>query len=338
MRIEMEKNIKAIIYTEYGPPEVLHVKELETPTPKENEIRVRVHATAINFGDLIARKFNEITPRKFSMPFLFWVPTKLTFGLKRPKKNILGSEFSGTVEKTGKNVKSFKEGDEVFGYRGINMGANVEYLVVHEKSLVSLKPVNMSLDEACSIPYGGLTALNLLRKVNVQKGQKVLINGASGGIGAFAVQLAKHYGAEVTGVCSTPRVDFVRSLGADKVIDYSKENFTTNGEKYDLIVDITRKTSYSKCKNSLTSNGRYLLASFKMRQLGQMIWTSMFSNKKVVCALSSENIEDLKFIKELVEKGKIKMFVDKRFPMNQAAEAHRYIEEGNKKGNVIITM
>jgi NADPH:quinone reductase-like Zn-dependent oxidoreductase len=196
----------------------------------------------------------------------------------------------------------------------------------------------MTHDEAAVTPYGALTALNLLRSVNIQPGQKVLINGASGGIGSAALQLAKYYGAEVTGICSTPGMEFVKSLGADHVIDYTKEDFTKNGQTYDLIFDIMNKSSFAQCKDSLNENGRYLLASFKLKQLLQMLWTSMFGTKKVICALSGEKIEDLLFIKELVEKGRIKSIIDKRFPLEKTADAHRYVESGDKKGKVVITI
>ncbi|GAB4582133.1 MAG: NAD(P)-dependent alcohol dehydrogenase [Anaerolineales bacterium] len=330
--------MKAITFTEYGSPEVLHIKEIAKPTPKDNEILIRVHATSINVGDLWARNFKAITPSKFSMPLLFWFPTILYFGVSKPKINILGSEFAGKVEATGKDVTRFKKGDPVFGYRGQSMGANAEYLTVPENSMVALKPANVSFDEAATIPYGALTALNLLRKVNIQPGQKVLINGASGAIGSAAVQLAKHYGAEVTGVCGTPRLEFVKALGADKVIDYTQEDFTKNGETYDLILDIMNKSSFAKCKTSLKPNGIYLLASFKMKQILQMLWTSRASGKKVICALSSEKPDDFILIKELVENGKIKAVIDKRFPFDQAPAAHRYVENGQKKGQVVITM
>ncbi|HVF24584.1 MAG TPA: NAD(P)-dependent alcohol dehydrogenase [Anaerolineales bacterium] len=218
------------------------------------------------------------------------------------------------------------------------MGANAEYLCIPEGGLVAIKPTNMTYEEAATVPYGALTALNLLRKVNIQRGQKVLINGASGGIGSAAVQLAKYFGAEVTGVCSTPRLGFVKSLGADKVIDYTKEDFTKNGQTYDLIFDILGKSSFARGKNSLNENGRYLLASFKMKQIFQMLWTSMTGSKKVICALSGEKVEDLLFIKELVEAGKIKSLIDRCYPLDQAADAHRYVETGHKKGNVVITL
>ena len=330
--------MKAIVYTKYGPPDVLQLVEVEKPAPNDNEIQIRIFATQVNYGDTLARNFRSISPRKFNMPFIFWLPARMAFGFRKPKIKTLGSELAGEIESVGKDVKLFKSGDEVFGYRGMSMGANAEYLCMPEDGLVALKPSNMTYEEAAAVPYGALTALNLLRKVNIQPGQKVLINGASGGIGSAAVQLAKYFGAEVTGVCGTPRLEFVKSLGADKVIDYAKEDFTKNGETYDLIFDILGKSSFAQCKDSLNQNGRYLLASFKMKQLFQMLWTSMTGGRKVICALSGEKIEDLRFIKDLVEQGKIKSLIDRRYPLKQAAEAHRYVETGHKKGNVVITV
>ena len=330
--------MKAIVYTEYGPPQVLRLKEVEKPAPKDNEILICIHATSVNVGDLWARNFKEISPRKFTMPLPLWLPSRLYFGLTKPKISILGSEFSGKVEATGRDVKRFKKGDPVFGYRGQSMGAYAEYLCISEKGLVALKPSNMTFEEAAVVPYGALTALSLLRKVNIQSGQKVLINGASGGIGSAAVQLARYFGAEVTGVCSTQRMDYVKSLGADKVIDYTKEDYTRNGEKYDLIFDILGKSSFSHCKDSLNPSGRILYASFKMKQLLEMLWTSRIGDKKVICALSGEKPEDLPFIKELIEAGKIKSIIDRCYPLEQIVEAHSYIETGNKKGSVVITV
>lgn len=330
--------MKAIMYTEYGAPEVLQLQEIAKPTPKENELLIRIHAVSLGIGEIWARNFKAITPGKFSMPGLFWFPARMYFGFSKPKVNILGSEFSGQVESVGANVKLFKPGDAVFGYRGPSMGANAEYLCVPENSLVALKPANMTYEEAAVVPYGALTALSLLRSANIQPGQKVLINGASGGIGSAALQLAKYSGAEVTGVCGTLGMEFVRSLGAEHVIDYTREDFTKNGQTYDLIFDIMNKSSFAQCKNSLNENGRYLLASFKMKQVFQMLWTSTFGRKKVICALSAEKIEDLLFIKELVEAGKIKSIIDKRFPLEQTAEAHRYMETGDKKAKIVITV
>jgi NADPH:quinone reductase-like Zn-dependent oxidoreductase len=330
--------MKAVICTEYGSPEVLQLKEIEKPTPKENEILIRIYATPVNFGDITARNFRKISPRKFSMSFPFWLLTRIIFGFRRPRKKILGNEFAGEIEDVGKHVKLFRKGNQVFGYRGPIFGAYAEYLCMPENGLVAIKPANMTYEEASTVPYGAITSLSLLRKVNIQKGQKVLINGASGGIGSYAVQFAKYLGAEVTGVCSTPRLELVKSLGADKVIDYTKEDFTKNGETYDIIFDILGKSSFSHCKNSLKQNGVYLLASFKMKQILQMLWTKIKGSKRVICALSTQKVEDLIFIKEIIEAGKIKSVIDRCFPIEQTAEAHGYAEKGYKKGSVVITI
>ncbi len=330
--------MKAVVYTEYGPPDVLHLKEMEKPAPRDNEILIRNHATTVNIGDIWARNFKEITPSRFTMPLPLWLPSRIYFGFTKPSINILGSEFAGEVEAVGQGVTRFRKDDQVFGYRGQSMGANAEYLCVPENGLVAIKPANMTYEEAATVPYGALTALSLLRKVNIHRGQKVLINSASGGIGSAAVQLARHFGAEVTGVCGTPRLEFVKALGADKAIDYTREDFTKNGETYDLIFDILGKSSFSSCQNSLKPNGIYLLASFKMKQLFQMLWTSMRNGKKVICALSSESPEDLVLVKRLIEEGKIRSIIDRRYPLEQIAEAHRYVEKGYKTGSVIITV
>jgi NADPH:quinone reductase-like Zn-dependent oxidoreductase len=330
--------MKAIVYEEYGPPDVLQLKEVPKPTPKDNEVLIRVYATPVDYGDLVARNFANIRYRDFHMPALFLLPMRFVFGLRKPKKTILGSEFAGKIEAIGKDVKKFKKGDEVFAYPGMNMGANAEYKCMPEDKMIGIKPANMTYEEASCVPYGGIMALSHLRKVNIKKGQKVLINGASGGIGSMGLQLAKHYGAEVTGVCGTPRVEYVRSLGVDSVIDYTKEDFTKNGQTYDVIYDILGKSSFSRCKGSLTENGTYLLASFKMRKVFQMFRTKIVGKKKVICAIASEKQEDMTLLKELVEAGKIKTIIDRSFPLGQTAEAHRYVETGHKKGNVVITV
>lgn len=330
--------MKAIIANKYGSPEVLQMGEVKTPTPKDNQVLVKIHAVSINFGDLLVRDFPKVTPRNFSMPGILWLPTRLTLGIRKPRQPIFGSEFSGVIESVGKDVTRFNVGDEVFGYRSMNMGANAEYLAVNEDSLIAPKPDNMTFDEIATVPYGALTALHILRKMDIKTGQKILINGASGGIGMFAVQLAKAYGAEVTGVCGTARVEMVKALGADHVIDYTQEDFTQNGETYDLIFDVIRKSSFKKVKNSLTQNGRYLLASFKMKQIFQMLWTSRFSKKKVVCAMAGENLQDLLQIKDLIDDGTLKTVVDRSFPMEQAPNAHRYAESNARKGRVVINI
>ncbi len=330
--------MKAVVYEKFGPPEVLELKEVERPTPKDNEVLVKVHATPVTYGEIIGRNSKNISPRKFNMPFLFWLIQRLDFGLRKPKRKILGSEFAGEVESIGKDVKLFKKGDEVFGYLGPVGGANAEFVCLPEDGRVTLKPSNMTYAEASTVPFGAMTASNLLKKVNIQEGQKVLINGASGGIGSFAVQHAKNSGAEVTGVCGTPRLEFVKSLGADKVIDYTQEDFTKSGETYDVIFDILGKSSFSRGKKSLKKNGSYLYASFKTRKLLQMLRTSIIGKKKVICAISMDKTEDLIDIKELVEAGKLKTVIDRSFPMEQAAEAHSYFEKGLKKGSVVINI
>lgn len=328
--------MKAIVYTEYGSPDVLHVQEVAKPAPKENEILVRVHAAPVNFGDLLARDFASVSPGEFNMPALLWLPSRLAFGWNKPKKPILGSEFSGEVDSVGSAVTRFKPGDAVYGYTGQAMGAYAEYLCIAEDKAVARKPANMSHAEAAAVPYGAIMARNLLKQANIQPGQKVLINGASGSIGAAAVQLAKNAGAEVTGVCSTRRLAYVKALGADKIIDYTVEEFTGNGETYDLIFDVLGRSSFSKCADSLKPGGIYLLASFKTNALLQMLRTSLGGDKKVICALASEQPGDLDFIKELIEAGRYKAIVDKCFPLDEAAAAHRYVEDGLKQGAVVI--
>ncbi|MBN2089288.1 NAD(P)-dependent alcohol dehydrogenase [candidate division KSB1 bacterium] len=330
--------MRAMIVTKYGSPEVLQLSGVAKPVPKDTEILVRIQATSVGYGDIVARNFKAIAPRKFNMPLLFWLFAKIYFGFSKPKIKILGSEFAGEIESVGKHVTLFKPGDQVFGYLGQGMGAYAEYRCMPENGCVTIKPANLTFEEAAVVPYGAIMALNLLRKAKIQPGQNVLINGASGGIGSAAVQIAKHFGAEVTGVCGTLRLEFVKSLGADNVIDYTREDFTQNGETYDLIFDILGKISFARCKNSLKQNGIYLLASFKMKQLYQMLWTSLKGGRRVVCAIAPGNTEDLLSVKTLIEAGNIKAIIDKRFPLEQAAEAHRYVEAGHKQGHVVITV
>ena len=328
--------MKAIVFSEYGSPDVLKIKEVAKPNPKDNEILVRVQATPVNYGDLTARNFAN---SQFNMPAPLYLPARLSFGWNKPKINILGSELAGEVEAAGRAVTKFKTGDQVFAYLGMNMGANAEYVCILESGTVELKPANLTYEEAATLPYGAVMATSLLAKANIQRGQKVLINGASGGIGSMAVQLAKYYGAEVTGVCSAPRLEFVKSLGADKVIDYTREDFTQNGETYDLIFDILGRSTFLRVRRSLKTNGIYLLSSFKMKALLDMLWTSLTGSKqKVICAFANETPESLTLVKKLVEEGRVKAIVDKSFPMEQATEAHRYVEQGRKKGNVVIAM
>lgn len=331
--------MKAILYTEYGDPEVLKLKEVENPFPKEKEVLIRVRAVSVNAGDLMARNYKNISPKEFNMPMLLWLLAKFSFGLRKPKIQVLGNSFSGEIESTGKEVQQFKKSEPIFGFTGEKMGAYAEFICMPENGCLALMPSNMTFEEASIVPYGALMAINLLKKANIQKGQKVLIVGASGGIGSAAVQLAKQYfGAAVTGVCGTQRMAFVKNLGADSVINYEKEDFTKNGETYDLILDILGKGTFSTYKKSLKQNGIYLLASFKTPKILQMFWTSIAGKKKVVCAFAMPTPTDLIFIKQLVEEGKIKSIIDKSFPLEQTAEAHRYIESRSKMGDVVITV
>lgn len=325
--------MKAMVYTEYGPPEVLHLDEMPKPAPQADEILVKVHAATVTAGDCNMRGFTYI-------PDGFRFMSRLMFGLRKPKKPILGVEFAGEVAAVGSEVTAFKPGDAVFGTDGIRIGAYAEYKTIPATAGVTLKPAKVSYEEAAVIPTGSLTAYTFLRKKgNIQAGQKVLINGASGNVGSAAVQLAKFYGAEVTGVCSTPNVDLVKSLGADHVIDYTQEDFTQNGETYDLIYDAAvGKMSFAQCKDSLTQNGMYLAVAGGLGDIGRALWTSLFGSKQVEAGIASEKKEDLEAIKELVEAGAIKPVIDRRFPLEQAAEAHRYAESGHKQGNVVITV
>ena len=331
--------MKAIIYTEYGGPDVLHLEETEKPCPKSNEVLIRIHAVSVNYGDIIARNFKNLAASEFNMLSMFRILARFGFGFSKPKRKILGNTFAGEVEMAGNDVKQFKAGDQVFGYTGENMGTYAGYLCLPEDGIIALKPSHMTYEEASAVPYGATMALCLLRKVNIQKGRRMIVLGASGAIGSAAVQLASQYfGAEVTGVCSTQGIDYVKSLGAVRVIDYKKEDFTKSGESYDLIFDILGKGSFAKYKATLRQNGIYLPVSFKTAKLFQMLRTSISRGKKVICALAVPKQDDLVFIKEFLEERKLKPVIDQCFPLEKAAEAHRYVEAGNKKGSVVLTV
>ena len=318
--------MKAIVYTKFGPPEVLQLKEVEKPTPRDNEVLIKSYATTVEKEDPDMR-----SSRGFN-------------GIIKPKRQILGMELAGEIESAGKNVKLFRKGDQVYGNTGMSLGAYAEYKCIPEDGALAIKPDNMTHEEAAAITNGALTALPFLRdKGNIQSGQKILINGASGVVGSAAVQLAKYYGAEVPGVCSTSNLERVKSLGANKVIDYTKEDFTKNGETYDIIFDVAGKTSFSHCKRLLKQRGIYLATVPTLAIIFQMLLTSKIGHRKVKFMAagirkSSKKAKDLILLKEIIEAGKLKSVIDRQYSLEQIAEAHRYVEKGQKKGNVVITI
>jgi NADPH:quinone reductase-like Zn-dependent oxidoreductase len=321
--------MKAIVFTEYGPPDNLQLKDIAKPIPKDNEVLIKIYATTATLYDCWVRSSTA--------PAGFGLLSRIEAGVRTPKQPILGTELAGEIEATGKGVTLFKKGDQVYGFAA-NLGAYAEYICLPEGS-VGLKPTNMNYEEAASVPQGALTALCFLRKGNLQSGDKVLIFGASGGVGGYAVQLAKHYfGAEVTGVCSTSKIAYVKSLGADQVIDYTKDDFTKNGQTYDVIFDTVGKSSVFRSKKSLKKDGFYLFATFGLPKLFPILWLNFTSSQKAVIGLVEESSEDLLFLKELIDSGKLKSIIDKRFPLEQATDAHRYVETGQKTGQVVITI
>lgn len=322
--------MKAVVWTKYGPPDVLRLKEIAKPTPKEHEVLIKVYAATVTAGDC------EV--RSLKVPLFIGLPMRLYVGLRKPKRiTILGQELAGEIEAVGREVTKFKKGDPVFAPTFFRFGAYAEYVCLPEKYPV-LKPANMTYEEAATIPTGGINGLHFLRVANVQSAERVLINGAGGSIGTYAVQIAKSFGAEVTAVDSAEKLAMLRSIGADHVIDYTREDFTRNGEAYDVIIDVVGKSSFSRSVRSLKQNGRYILGNPGLLGMIRGRRTSKTSEKKAIVAVANYKTEDYTFLKELIEAGKIKPVIDRRYPLEQTAEAHRYVETGDKKGNIVITV
>ncbi|MDD9784404.1 NAD(P)-dependent alcohol dehydrogenase [Priestia megaterium] len=302
--------MKAMVCTKYGKPDVLQLQEVEKPIPKENEILIKIHATTVTSGDCRVRSFNS--------PLLLWLPMRIVLGLRKPRKSILGVELAGEVEEVGKNVTRFKKGDQLFAMTGMKFGGYAEYICLPEKGTIAVKPENVTHEEAASISFGGTTALHFFRKGNIHAGQKVIIYGASGAVGTAAVQLASYYGAEVTGVCSAKNSELVKSLGADRVIDYQHENFTEKEERYDLIFDAVGKITKNQCKEALALNGRFVSVE------GQ--------------GIAKVQTKDLLLLKKLMEEGQIQSVIDRCYSLEQVPAAHEYVETGHKIGSVVVTL
>lgn len=320
--------MKAVIWTKYGAPDGLVLREVKKPSPKDNEILIKVKATTVTLGDCEMRSLN--------LPPAYKLPLRLYFGFKKPKRITLGQEFSGIIEKIGKNVKRFRIGDEIFGQTGITMGAYSEYFVLREKSIISFKPNNISFEEAACVPLGGLESLFFIKKSQVNSESKVLVIGAGGSIGTMGTQLFKLKGAKVTGVDTAKKFKTMKKAGADECIDYTKENYFESKNVYDIILDVVGKTPIKKGLNILKSNGLYLHANPKIYHMMFRRFLSCSENKKVIVKIDEESQQDLDYLKELLEKDKIKPIIDKIMPLEKIVEAHEYVEDGNKKGNLVI--
>lgn len=320
--------MKAILCTAYGGPDVLKVVDIEKPVPKPDEVLIKVKSSTVTFGDC------EL--RNLTLPAWTRYPIRLIYGYRKPKHLIPGMEIAGIVEAVGKNVTTLKPGDAVFGTTGFSMGGNAEYVCRTAKSLPGIKPENVSFDDVATISVGGINALHFLRKANIQSGQKVLVIGGGGCIGSWAVLLAKYYGAEVAAVDHTIKLDMLRSIGADHVIDYTREDFSASGIKYDVIFDVVYRSSFSKCINTLTKTGCYLMANTDPGRMLRGLWVEMTSSRKVFFSLAGETADDLNYLASLIAENKIKPYIDRVYPLEQTIEAHRYVEQGLKKGSVII--
>jgi NADPH2:quinone reductase len=320
--------MRAVVWSNYGAPDVLQIDDVAKPVPKDNEVLIRVHATTVTAADGMMRKGESLAGR-------------LVMGFRTPRRKfrVPGLELAGEIESAGKNVKRFKKGDQVFGFTGFEPGAYAEYKCMSEQGSLVMKPGNVTYEEAAAAVDGASTALFFLRdKAHLRSGQRVLIYGASGSIGTFAVQLAKHFGADVTGVCSAANVELVKSLGADQVIDYTKEDFTKDGHCYDVIFDTVGKSSFSRCRDSLTPNGRYLVTVMGLVPIAWTLWTLLRGGKRAIFAMSIDKGEALVFLKRLIEEGKLRSVIDRRYTLEEIAEAHRYVDAGHKKGNVVVTV
>jgi NADPH:quinone reductase-like Zn-dependent oxidoreductase len=328
--------VKAFTYARFGPPEVLELKEVPKPVPGDHDVLVRVRATTVTSGDWRVRSLD--VPRGFGLL------ARLALGFTRPRQPILGTELSGEIEAIGKAVTRFKVGDAVFGFTGMRMGCHAEYRCLPEEGhgrkdeAVALEPANLSHEEAAALSFGGTTALSFLRKAKLQRGEHVLVVGASGGVGTAAVQLARHLGARVTGVCSTANLELVRSLGAERVIDHTKEDFTRSGERYDVIVDTTGTAPFSRCAGSLSEGGRLLGILGSLPELLRAPWVALTSTKKVIAGNASWGVEDLRFLASLAEAGQYRPVIDRRFRFEEMVEAHRHVDAGHKRGNVVVTL
>jgi len=322
--------MKAIVYDKYGPPAVLRMQEVEKPEPKDREIRVKVYATTVTVAD--------IRSRSFTVPRSVWLPARLMIGLLRPRKAILGMELAGEVEAVGHAVRRFQPGDRVFAATLVGYGAYAEYRCLPEDGAVAHMPANLSFEEAAAVPIGARTALHFLRKADVRRGQRVLIYGASGSVGSYALQLAKVFGAHVTAVCGPTNAAMVRALGADEVIDYTKEDFTRRGAVYDVVFEAVDKSSFDDCMKVLKASGVYINVTVPVPSI-RMLWTKITSGKRLILGQNSpETAEALYFLKELIEAGKLKPWIDRVYPFEQMIEAHRYVDQGHKKGNVAVTL
>jgi len=328
--------MKAVVWTAYGPPEVLQLREVEKPVPRDNEVLIKIHATTVTKGDCEMRSLD--------LPVYLALPIRLWRGVSKPRgTTIMGTELAGEIEAVGSQVKRLKVGDRVFGSTGMSVGANAQYICLPEQpgemeGGVAIMPANMTYEQAATVPFGGRDALHFLRLAHIQRGQKVLINGAGGSIGTFAVQLAKLFGTEVAAVDSAPKLEMLRAIGADQVIDYTREDFAQSGEVYDVIFDVVGVLSFSPNDRSLKPDGTYITANPRPSQMVSGLWTRVLSSKKVVSQTASGTIADLDYLRGLIEEGKIETVIDRSYPLEEIVEAHRYVEKGGKLGNLVITV